>query len=256
VGLINQIPAAQASKLPKTLAQQAVRLKTEPKLLYSRIRTNACSEKTGAINIVWKSLMKALAISLSFLIACPALSAQTIPTQLNIVVIEGEGAVNNIRQRVARDPVVQVEDENHRPIAGAVVMFTLPTEGATGEFGGSVKSTVVNTNAEGRAVAPNLKFNGISGKIPIHITASYRGLSARASITMFSQVPPGAKESKSGGGHGTMIAVLAILGAGAAGGGVYFATQGNKAAASSAPIPTGPTPIGITAGTGSIAGGK
>jgi hypothetical protein len=204
------------------------------------------------MNIIWKSL----AISLSFLIACPTLSAQTLPTQLNIIVIEGEGAVNNIRQRVARDPVVQVEDENHKPIAGAVVMFTLPTEGATGEFGGSVKSAVVNTNAEGRAVAPNLKLNGLSGKIPIHITASYRGLSARTSITMFSQVPPGGKESKSGGGHGALVAVLVILGAGAAGGGAYFATHGSKTAAPSAPIPSGPTPIGITAGAGSIAGGK
>ena len=208
------------------------------------------------MNIVWKSFMKALAICLSFLIACPALSAQTMPTQLNIVVIEGEGAVNNIRQRVARDPVVQVEDENHKPIAGAVVMFTLPTEGATGEFGGSVKSTVVNTNAEGRAVASNLKMNGLSGKIPIHITASYRGLSARTSITMFSQVPPGAKESKSGGGHGALIAVLVILGAGAAGGGAYFATHGSKTAAPPTPVPAGPTPIGITPGTGSIAGGR
>jgi hypothetical protein len=209
------------------------------------------------MNIVWKSLMKALAISLSFLIASPALTAQTMPTQINIVVIEGEGAVNNIRQRVARDPVVQVEDENHKPIAGAVVMFTLPTEGATGEFGGTVKSAVVNTSADGRAVAPNLKLNGISGKVPIHITASYRGLSAHTSITMFSQVPAGEKESKSsGGGHGTLIAVLVILGAGAAGGGAYFATHQSKTAAPTVTIPAGPTPIGITAGTGSIAGGR
>ena len=46
--------------------------------------------------------------------------------ELNIVIVEGEGATNNIRQRVARQPIIQVEDENHKPVAGAVVVFTLP----------------------------------------------------------------------------------------------------------------------------------
>src|SRR4051812_20333682 len=45
-----------------------------------------------------------------FLAFCIAASAQVAP-MLNLVVIEGEGAVNNIRQRTAREPVVQVQDE-------------------------------------------------------------------------------------------------------------------------------------------------
>lgn len=48
--------------------------------------------------------------------------------KLNIVIVEGEGAVNNARQRVARDPMVQVEDENRKPIAGAAVVFLLPNQ--------------------------------------------------------------------------------------------------------------------------------
>ena len=43
------------------------------------------------------------------------------PAKLNIVILEGEGATNNIRQRVAREPIVQVEDENRRPLAGVAV---------------------------------------------------------------------------------------------------------------------------------------
>ena len=70
---------------------------------------------------------KSLALGLSFLITLPHAHAQTMPTELNIVVLEGEGATNNVRQRVARDPVVRVEDENHKPIVGAAVVFTLPT---------------------------------------------------------------------------------------------------------------------------------
>ena len=39
--------------------------------------------------------------------------------KLNIEIVEGEGAVNNIRQRMAREPMVQVTDENRKPVAGA-----------------------------------------------------------------------------------------------------------------------------------------
>ena len=72
---------------------------------------------------------------LLFLQSLPLPAAQeTQPTRLNLIVIEGEGAINNIRQRTARAPIVQVEDQNHRPIAGAAVVFTLPEHGASGVF--------------------------------------------------------------------------------------------------------------------------
>jgi hypothetical protein len=50
--------------------------------------------------------------------------------RIQIVIVEGEGAINNIRQRVAREPIIQVEDENRRPVAGAAVTFLLPNQGA------------------------------------------------------------------------------------------------------------------------------
>src|SRR5262245_22591386 len=90
---------------------------------------NVCSSMKNQLKYGFKSL----SVGLCFLIGLPPALAQTLPTALNIVVVEGEGAVNNVRQRVARDPIVRVEDENHNPIAGAVVVFTLPTEGATGD---------------------------------------------------------------------------------------------------------------------------
>ena len=93
---------------------------------------------------------KSLALGLSFLITLPHAHAQTMPTELNIVVLEGEGATNNVRQRVARDPVVRVEDENHKPIVGAAVVFTLPTEGATGEFANGAKSLTIMTDSQAR----------------------------------------------------------------------------------------------------------
>ena len=201
--------------------------------------------------------MKSLAILLCILIAFPALQAQSFPTELNLVIVEGEGATNNVRQRVARDPVVRVEDENHKPVAGAAVVFTLPTEGATGEFGNGAKTLTVLTDNAGRAAAQGLKLNGVDGKIPIHINASYRSLTARATITQFSVLPPGAKPSTAkSGGHGALIGVLVALGAAAAGGGAYLATRSKQTPTTTPAPPAGPTPIGITPGTGSITGGR
>jgi hypothetical protein len=196
---------------------------------------------------------KSLALGLSFLITLPHVHAQTMPTEINIVVLEGEGATNNVRQRAARDPVVRVEDENHKPIAGVAVVFTLPTEGATGEFANGAKSLTIMTDTQGQATAQSLKMNPVAGKVPIHVNASYRGLTARTSITQFSVLPPGAKASSSSGGHGGLITVLVVLGAAAAGGGAYFATRSSNTV--STPQTTVP-PIGITAGTGTIVGGR
>ena len=201
--------------------------------------------------------MKSLAILLCILISFPALQAQTLPTELNIVVVEGEGATNNVRQRVARSPLVRVEDENHKPVAGAAVVFTLPTEGATGEFGNGAKTLTVLTDRDGTAAAQGLKLNPVAGKIPIHINASYRSLTARATMTQFSVLPPGAKPSTaSSGGHGALIGVLVAVGAAAAGGGIYLATRSKQTPSAIPTPPAGPTPIGVTPGTGTITGGR
>jgi hypothetical protein len=175
------------------------------------------------------------------------------PAVLNLVIVEGEGAINNIRQRVARDPIVRVEDENRKPVAGAVVVFTLPTEGATGEFGGGAKSVTVTADAQGLAKAQGLKLGGLGGKLPIHVTASYRGRSARITITQFVEVPAGVKPGNPS-GHGKLIAILAVVGGAAAGGAVYATTRKSSSpGVVTPPPPSGPTPIGIAAGTGTIA---
>lgn len=198
--------------------------------------------------------IRSLAIGLSILMAFPILQAQTLPTQLNIVVVQGEGAINNARQRVTRDPIVRIEDENHKPVDGAAVVFTLPTEGATGEFRNGSKNLTIMTDKQGQATAHGLKFNGLPGKVPIQVNASYRGLTARSTITQSSVLPPGAKAS-AGGGHGTLIAIVVILGAAAAGGGAYFATHKNSSNSPVTPPPPAIPPIGITPGAGTIVGG-
>ena len=181
-------------------------------------------------------------------ISAPAAHAQEVPApKLNIVVVEGEGALNNVRQRTAREPVVRIEDENRRPIAGAAVMFTLPTSGPSGEFGNGEKTLTVVTDDQGAAAARGLRVNRLAGKLPIHVTASYRGEKATTVITQFNMEVPGTQGG--GGGSGKMIAILAIVGAAAAGG-VIAGTRGSGST-NTPPTPPG-TPISVIPGTGTI----
>src|SRR5579864_3360737 len=108
----------------------------------------------------------------------PSAWAQEAGGQLNIVIVEGDGAINNIRQRTAREPIVQVEDENHKPIAGAAVVFLLPDQGASGVFANGARTLTVTTDAQGRAVAHGFRPNSVSGKLQMRVTASYQGKTA------------------------------------------------------------------------------
>ena len=174
----------------------------------------------------------------------PGAAAQAPVTKLNLVIVEGDGAINNIRQRTAREPVVEVQDENHKPLAGALVLFELPTRGASGEFPGGAHSLSVTTDAQGRAVARGLQPNSAKGQYQIHITASYGGATASAVITQTNAVAGAGTSASSG--SGKLIAILAVAGAAVAGG-VYWATHtGGGSSSTTNPATT------ITAGAGAV----
>lgn len=178
-------------------------------------------------------------VFLSCLLLVNMLGAQTAPA-LNIVVIEGEGTLNNVKQRVNREPIVQVQDENHKPVAGAAVIFFLPNSGASGTFANGSQTLTVTTDSSGRAVATGIHPNHTLGKMQIRVTASANGLSASTTITQtnFSGASVGRGLSTP--------AKLAILGAVVVGigVGVYFGVKGGSA---------GPTTgITITPGTPTV----
>lgn len=188
----------------------------------------------GIYSVIWVHLLATAAL------------AQAMPAQINIVIVSGDGAQNDVQQRAGTEPVVRIEDERHNPIPNAIVAFTLPTEGATGEFGNHSRTLAVTTDSQGQAVAKGLRTNQVPGKVPIHINASYRGLTASASMTQYTVAREGVKSGHKG---GKIVAILLILG-GAAAGGAYAALR-NRTSAPSASTPV-PTAIGITAGTGTI----
>ena len=160
--------------------------------------------------------------------------------------MEGEGGINNIRQHSAQMPTVRVEDEKQHPVAGAVVVFALPTDGPSGVFQNGAKTLTVTTNDQGLASAHGLKPNAVSGEMQIHINVSYQGRTARALITQFNMTVPSAKA-----GSGKLLVIIALVGAAAAGG-AYAGLHKSGSSSSSGTQPTAAVPISITPGTGTV----
>jgi len=95
------------------------------------------------------------------------------PKSLLITIVEGEGALNDIRTRTAREPIVQVDDENHKPVAGALVLFSLDKTGSQfANFAGG-PSLSVHTDEAGRAVAHVFQVTQKKGNYHISVHASY-----------------------------------------------------------------------------------
>jgi hypothetical protein len=111
------------------------------------------------------------------------LAADPDPDGLTITILDGEGALNNIRARTAREPIVQVTDKNHKPVTGAFVLFKVVPgpNGAGGTFNGA-SSLNVQTDAQGKAVGHGLKPNSTQGKYQIQVSANFAGITAEVTI--------------------------------------------------------------------------
>jgi len=182
------------------------------------------------------------------------LDAQTPPQpgKLHIVIIEGEGAINNIRQRVAREPIVQVEDENRKPVAGAAVTFLLPQQGPGATFANGARSTTLLTDNNGRAVARGLQPNNINGQYEIRVNASHQGRTASAVITQTNAFVAGAAGAAAGAGISAKLLAIVAVAAAATAGGVIAATRGGDNGGPGGGGAT--TPTVIVPGTPSVGG--
>jgi len=148
-----------------------------------------------------KPLLRAAALTLALcVLQGPQLSAQTAgisaaqagaPMALHIVILDGENALNNIRERIAREPIVQVEDENHKPVAGALVLFSIrrSVTGAGGTFAGAETLSVI-TGLDGQAVAKGLQPNTTAGSYTITVQASVGTVTTSAIITQTNLLGP------------------------------------------------------------------
>jgi hypothetical protein len=188
------------------------------------------------------------------LISFAVLAAQQ-PPELQILVIGGEGSINNVKQRTAREPVIEVRDRNNRPVAGALVLFEAPRSGASGTFIGGSPTLRVTTDPAGRAVGQGFRPNNVGGDFGIQVSASHQGATATTTIHMtnFVGAAAGAGAGAAAAGHGKLIGILIGIGAAAAAGTAYAVTHSGSSSSSNPGAPVA-TPTTITAGTGTVGG--
>jgi hypothetical protein len=154
-----------------------------------------------------------------------------------------------VKQRVNREPIVQVEDENHKPIAGAAVIFFLPNDGPGGTFANGSMTFTTTTNNQGQAVARGIRFNNQPGSMQIRVSASFAGQTASAIITQTNVLGVAASGASVGGM--SLGAKLLIIGAVVGGGiaaGVVVANHGGNSGS------TTPATISITPGSVTVGG--
>jgi hypothetical protein len=151
----------------------------------------------------------------------------TVPPQgargrFTIRILDGDDAILNTRDRVARESIVQVEDENHRPVGGVLLSFTSPDTGASATFhNGSHFATIV-TDDRGRVALRGIRPNRVAGRYSIRITASQDGRTGSAQIQMTNVVPP----APPAGIFSTKVILIVAGAAAAAGTGIAIAKLG------------------------------
>jgi hypothetical protein len=203
---------------------------------------------TETVNVLWRVLRyPGLAVLLSCLLtaqlrASPFQEEGSPPTSLKIVIVEGDGAINNVKERTAREVIVEVQDENNKPVGGASVVFLLPNGGASGSFADGARMLAVVTGDNGRAVATGLKPNGIAGEFQIRVTANLGGSQASTSIGQTNA----ASVAAAGASSTKWIIILAVAGGAAAGVALAAGGGGSTPAASSPPSTPPPPAVSLT----------
>jgi hypothetical protein len=163
------------------------------------------------------------------------LPAVQLPVEQNLTVrvLAGNGEMNDLQRHVMAPLVVQVVDQNERPMDGAEVVFRFPLNGPGANFSGGKTSASVRTNSGGQAAATNWMANGQVGTFDVHVSASYGNQAGEATVKMtnVTRIEENKKvKSESLWSH-TWFKIAVIGGAAVAIGlGVYFGTRGKGGA--------------------------
>lgn len=117
-------------------------------------------------------------------LARPAPAQIDLTPKLTVIVLRGDGEFINIQKCCeSRRLLVEVRDEDGRPVSNAQVTVILPSRGPSGIFPGNARSVFVTTDGGGRATATGLRHNGVLGQFVIRVLASSAGRNGRTVIT-------------------------------------------------------------------------
>jgi hypothetical protein len=161
--------------------------------------------------------------------------------------------MNDLERRVMAPLVVQVLDQNDRPVEGAEVIFRFPLNGPGAAFTGGKTSQTVRTNGTGEAAAVNWMANAEVGTFEVRVNAAYGNEFGETTLKMqnVSRIVEGEGNKRAKQKHWyspTWVKVALIGGAAAAAVGIVLATRGGGHSSSSG----GTIPITITPGSPSV----
>lgn len=204
------------------------------------------------------SLGQAFACFLSFSLAVcmPAQTAtQAGEQKFRLVVVRGEGDQHNVKKgRATSQAVVEVRDENDRPVAGVLLTFTLPNQGASGAFVGGSQMTTVATGPTGQA-SVTFTPNNLQGAFSLKVSGAVQGQSLAATIAQ-TNIAIGAAALSTG----AIIAIVAVAAGAAVGAGVLAGggNNNNRVGPAAPPVnpvtPAPPLRIGVSPGGVLISG--
>lgn len=94
------------------------------------------------------------------------------PGQLQLKLIDSDGAQVLSNTRTARGLGVQVVDGNGTPVGDAAVVFRFPEAGSSASFADGSHSAVAYTDGAGNAHVGNFQWNALPGSVSVRVTAS------------------------------------------------------------------------------------
>jgi hypothetical protein len=178
--------------------------------------------------------------------AAPAAAPLIGRNPLKIVVLEGEGAFNDMRRKIGRDVVVEVRDERDRPVAGAQVTFMMPSLGPSGAFPGGARTFTTATDSAGRATTPGLRPNSTEGRFNIKVTANWNGQEGSLVVAQSNTLAGGTIVPGGGGSKKKWLILSGIAGGAAVG--IVAAVSGGGSSAAQTGAPTVLSSGGVTVG--------
>ena len=184
--------------------------------------------------------------------AAPTAAPLPVVQGLKVLILAGNNEANDLSTKIMAPLVVQVIDQNDRPVEGAEVIFRFPISGPSAIFTGGKTSQTVRTNGGGQAAAMNWFANDQTGRFDVHISASYGNQVGETTLQMINaakveRVRSVAKKNQSW--FAPTWVKIAVIAAGAGiVAGVVLGTRGGKSSTSTTPT------ITITPGSPTIGG--
>jgi hypothetical protein len=120
-------------------------------------------------------MLRILTAALLAVVVVAGASKKTPALPYRVSIVEGDGALNGLASRSAREPVVRVADGSGKPVSGARVEFDAPKAGPGATFRGGSTHLAITTNSEGEAKVSGLRNNGVPGGFILLVHVSYEG---------------------------------------------------------------------------------